>query len=95
MWWHAIRRAWPSAHVPDPNEMAQVLKPTVLPREFADDVSLRAAVIGRNLLLGIRPDHEHDRAKIRGHIWEEIKRLLLKKRMGKLLVQPERKRLTQ
>lgn len=50
MWWHAIRHAWPQIRVPDPDTLENIIKPVHLPHEYRNDISLRAAVIARNLL---------------------------------------------
>jgi hypothetical protein len=73
MWWHAIRAAWPNYAIPDPVALSQVIKPISVPVEFTEDISLRAASIARNLLLGIRPEHDHDIPKLRKQAWTEVR----------------------
>ncbi|KAL7421133.1 hypothetical protein Q5752_004018 [Cryptotrichosporon argae] len=86
MWWHAIRLAWPQQQIPHPDMLDYTIKTVGVTPENRNDASLRAAVVSRNLLLGIRPEHEHDLSKLREYIWSEVKRLAVKKRQGKLIV---------
>ncbi|RXK38177.1 hypothetical protein M231_04551 [Tremella mesenterica] len=84
MWWHAIRLAWPQYDIPPPENMRQRTEVFDRPVEVKGDNSLLASNIARNLLLGYRPERQTDLNKMRELVWTEVKRLLQKKRTGRL-----------
>ncbi|WRT69187.1 uncharacterized protein IL334_006171 [Kwoniella shivajii] len=92
-WWEAIGQAWPSLQIPDMETLEQSGRQRITnerrPAEHRHDNSLYAANISRNLLLGYRPERQQDLTKLRELVWAEVKRLLGKKRHGKLVVEPE------
>ncbi|WWC91089.1 uncharacterized protein L201_006030 [Kwoniella dendrophila CBS 6074] len=92
-WWEAIGQAWPQLQIPDMETLEQSGRQRIInerrPPEHRHDNSLYAANISRNLLLGYRPERQQDLTKLRELVWAEVKRLLGKKRHGKLVVEPE------
>nr|XP_018259292.1 uncharacterized protein I303_08220 [Kwoniella dejecticola CBS 10117]OBR81450.1 hypothetical protein I303_08220 [Kwoniella dejecticola CBS 10117] len=92
-WWAAIGQAWPQLQIPSMDTLEQSGKQRIInerrPPEHRHDNSLYAANISRNLLLGYRPERQQDLTKLRELVWAEVKRLLGKKRHGKLVVEPE------
>lgn len=86
MWWHAIRAAWPGFQAPPIEDLRQRVETFRQPIERRMDNSLIAANIARNLLMGYRPEREGETIKMRELIWTEVKRLLQKKRSGRLVV---------
>nr|ODO03713.1 hypothetical protein L204_00049 [Cryptococcus depauperatus CBS 7855] len=92
-WWEAIRQAWPQLNVPEMEELERRGGQRIInehrPPEYKHDNSLYAANISRNLLLGYRPERQYDLVKQREIIWAEVKRLLNKKRNGRLVVEPD------
>ncbi|WVW79485.1 hypothetical protein I302_101454 [Kwoniella bestiolae CBS 10118] len=92
-WWEAIGQAWPSLQIPNMETLEQSGRQRIInerrPPEHRHDNSLYAANISRNLLLGYRPERQQDLTKLRELVWAEVKRLLGKKRHGKLVVEPE------
>nr|XP_031858883.1 uncharacterized protein CI109_005702 [Kwoniella shandongensis]KAA5525955.1 hypothetical protein CI109_005702 [Kwoniella shandongensis] len=92
-WWEAIRQAWPQLQVPEMEDLERRGGQRVVNEhrqpEWRHENSLFAANIGRNLLLGYRPEREQDLTKLRELVWAEVKRLLTKKRHGRLLVGAE------
>ncbi|ODO06026.1 hypothetical protein L198_01254 [Cryptococcus wingfieldii CBS 7118] len=92
-WWEVIRQAWPQSNVPTMEELEsrggqRIINEHRAP-EYKHENSLYAANISRNLLLGHRPERTHDLTKQREVIWAEMKRLLGKKRNGRLIVDPD------
>ncbi|KAK8843968.1 hypothetical protein IAR55_006760 [Kwoniella newhampshirensis] len=89
-WWEAIRQAWPQLHIPDMENLERRGGQRVINQhrqpEWRHENSLLAANISRNLLLGYRPERQHDLTRLRELVWAEVKRLLVKKRKGRLLV---------
>jgi hypothetical protein len=51
------------------------------------EISLRATSIARNLLLGIRPEIDHNISKLRNQAFEEVNNLMTRKLAGRLTVQ--------
>ncbi|KAK6906142.1 hypothetical protein I203_100126 [Kwoniella mangroviensis CBS 8507] len=92
-WWEAIGQAWPSLQIPTMEALEQSGRQRIInerrPPEHRHDNSLYAANISRNLLLGYRPERQQDLTKLRELVWAEVKRLLGKKRHGKLVVEPQ------
>ncbi|WWC72987.1 uncharacterized protein I206_106951 [Kwoniella pini CBS 10737] len=92
-WWEAIGQAWPQLQIPSMESLEQSGRQRIInerrPPEHRHDNSLYAANISRNLLLGYRPEKQQDLTKLRELVWAEVKRLLGKKRHGKLVVEPE------
>ncbi|WVQ73587.1 hypothetical protein IAR50_003166 [Cryptococcus sp. DSM 104548] len=91
-WWEVIRQAWPQANVPTMEELEdrggqRIINEHRAP-EYKHENSLYAANISRNLLLGHRPERAHNLTKQREVIWAEMKRLLGKKRNGRLIFDP-------
>ncbi|WVF65435.1 hypothetical protein IAT40_000162 [Kwoniella sp. CBS 6097] len=91
--WEAISQAWPQFQIPDMDTLEYSGKQRIVnerrPPEHRHDNSLYAANIARNLLLGYRPERPQDLTKLRELVWAEVKRLLGKKRHGRLVVEPE------
>jgi hypothetical protein len=87
MWWHAIRQAWPQFNIPDPVALSQIIKSIAVPKEMTGEISLRATSIARNLLLGIRPEIDHNISKLRNQAFEEVNNLMTRKLAGRLTVQ--------
>ncbi|OCF35676.1 hypothetical protein I316_02731 [Kwoniella heveanensis BCC8398] len=92
-WWEAIGQAWPQLQIPDMDTLEYSGKQRIVnerrPPEHRHDNSLYAANVARNLLLGYRPERPQDLTKLRELVWAEVKRLLGKKRHGRLVVEPD------
>ncbi|WVQ93108.1 hypothetical protein IAU59_000172 [Kwoniella sp. CBS 9459] len=91
--WEAISQAWPQLQIPDMETLEYSGKQRIVnerrPPEHRHDNSLYAANIARNLLVGYRPERPQDLTKLRELVWAEVKRLLGKKRHGRLVVEPD------
>lgn len=85
-WWHAIRKAWPEYAIPEVDTLEHTFKTLPTYPEHSENNSLRAAVVTRNLLLGTRPEAEHDLATVRDYVWREMRQLLVHQRAGALMV---------
>ncbi|WOO84925.1 uncharacterized protein LOC62_06G008435 [Vanrija pseudolonga] len=89
MWWLAIRQAWPQYSIPHtdtPDRLPYTIKTVPIPVAQKESSSLKAMVISRNFLLGMRPETTDDVTRLREAVWGEVRRLLLKKQQGKLHV---------